>query len=411
MKKKHCLLILLLIFIPKANAQFVGYYNMHDGGIDMPNSSLFVLPNNEFKYFYYNGYITGNWRTIDKTNIVLTELKTKKSPFILYGSEGENKKTRLNVNGLSKSNAFVSFSKDTITTKEFQPVFNIGANCFAEDYTIEKKNGEYNWISLSIATIPEIGRSLATKYPYKAMSYTFPLDKKHQLYTVLFDEDALRENFEMILTKKNNLYSINERNKLQREDLTDEILKAIELNEKSIDKENSFSRYGSPVNVSSSSEIIIYKPIIKPIFTSKCKNDINESETENDQKVEKQKLISVERINGFYTVVNLEKNNKYNTKKYQLAQEPSIIKADVLSVKKVVSDYGGYEIEFIFTEKGSVKFAEFSKKNIENPIAIVINKSIVSTPILLSEITGGKANIYGRFSESEIDDLIMHFNK
>lgn len=408
MNKRRYLLIILLIFITKANAQFIGYYNLHDGGVDMPSSQLYILSNNKFVLFYYAGYKAGKWKEIDENNIALTELKTMNSPFIIYGLEGKNEEIRLNVYGLYRANAFINFSKDTITTKEFQPVFNVGANCLANDYNIEKKNGKYNWLTLTIPNNPEIGRNLATKYPYKAMSYTFPIDKKYQLYTVLYNEDATRGNFEMTLTKKNNIYSISNEKKLEREDLTDEMLNGIEKGIKAVEKEYDFSRYGNPINVSSSSETIIYKPIIKPIFTSKCEDDKNESESE--QKVEKQILTSVERINGFYTVANF-KEDEYDEKKYKLAKEPSITKDDILSVNKIVSDYGGYEIEIIFTEKGRVKFAELSKNNIRKPIAIVVNKSIVFSPIFASETIGGKANIRGDFSETEIDDLITNLKE
>ncbi len=83
-----------------------------------------------------------------------------------------------------------------------------------------------------------------------------------------------------------------------------------------------------------------------------------------------------------------------------------------MSVNKIVSDYGGgYVIELVFTEKGSKKFEELSQKNIRKPIAIVINKLIVSSPIFTSSITSGKANIGGGMSESKIDEIIKSLKK
>jgi hypothetical protein len=407
MNKRYYLLIILLVFFTKANAQFVGYYNLHDGGVDMPSSQLCILPNNEFVLFYYAGYKAGKWKEIDENNIALNESKTMNSPFLIYGLEGKSEKIRINVYGLYRANAFINFSKDTINAKDFQPVFNDGANCLANDYNIEKKNGEYNWLTVSIPNNPEIGKRLFTKYPYKAMSYTFPIEKKYGVYTVLFNEDALNKNMDFTLTKNDKTYSIGGERVLTREELTDEMLKGIEKGKKTVDKEYNFSRYGKPINVSSSKEIITYKPIIKPIFTSICDNDNNE----NEQKAEKQILKSVNRTNGFYSVENFKEDEYDFEKNILLAKEPSITKNDILSVNKSVSENGGYEIEIIFTEKGSLKFAEFSKNNIRNPVAIVVNKFIVSTLRFYAEITQGKANIEGDFSEDEIDEIIANLKK
>ena len=395
-----------MIYITKINAQFVGYYNLHDGGVDMPSSQLYVLPNNEFILFYYAGYKTGKWKNMDENQISLNESKTMNSPFLVYAMEGKSEKIRLNVYGLYRANAMINFAKDTITSKEFQPIFNIGANCLANDYNIEKKFGEYNWMTFTIPNNPEMGKRLALKYPYKATSYTFPIDKKYSLYTVLYNEDALNENLSFILTKKNKKYSIDGEREITRENLTDEILKGIEKGKNEVDKEYNFARYGTPISFTSSTGTITYKPTVKPIFTAVCKGD----EVESEQEIGKHIMTTVNRINGFYAVVNF-KETEYDAEKYELAQEPSITKEDILSVNKIVSDYGGYEIQLIFTKEGTLKLTEFSKNNIEKPFAIVVNKLIISTPRFYSEITGGKANISGNFSETEIDEIITNLKK
>ena len=105
------------------------------------------------------------------------------------------------------------------------------------------------------------------------------------------------------------------------------------------------------------------------------------------------------------------KENEYHILKYKLAKEPSITKEDILSVNKIVSDNGGYEVEIIFTEIGSLKFAQLSKNNIRKPIVIVANKFFVSAPIFASEINGGKMIIAGDFSDTEIDALIANLKK
>ncbi|KKX50120.1 hypothetical protein L950_0211900 [Sphingobacterium sp. IITKGP-BTPF85] len=189
--------------------------------------------------------------------------------------------------------------------------------------------------------------------------------------------------------------------------MTDEILKKIDdakrlMNNKEIKIKEKF---GTNVIAFSTGKTDIFKPVLKPLFIAKCDDDVDEH---IDEKQDNFKLLPrADRVNGFYTVVNF-KENEYDAKKYQLAKEPSIQKDDILSVSKVISDYGGYEIQITFTEKGSEKLAQLSRTNIRKPIAIVVNKLIISSPVFASEITGGKANIAGGFSEAEVDEIIAN---
>ncbi|MGV8093197.1 MAG: hypothetical protein AB2L24_15165 [Mangrovibacterium sp.] len=48
----------------------------------------------------------------------------------------------------------------------------------------------------------------------------------------------------------------------------------------------------------------------------------------------------------------------------------------------------------------------FNLGQIYKPIAIVIDKQIVSLPTVQSEIAGGRVSISGDFSEKEMDNMI-----
>ena len=409
MNKRHSLLLIfLLLFITKINAQFVGYYNMHDGGVDMPHSSLFVLPNNEFMFFYYGGYKAGIWKEIDKNNISLIETKSNNNPTKII-SRGDEKSTEImiDVEGLVKAHAHINFSKDTISEKEFQPVFNEWTDCIDNHYIIKKKSGEYNWLTIALPTNPNFGRQ-SIKYPYKAKTYTFSLSKIQGSYFIHYDEDALNEKMEFKLTKSNENYTFDYSDKkLEREDLTNDLNEQISNAKKQISKAKLMEEMRTPLPLVSISNTIIYKPNFNPIFTAKCKEDEKSTEPIG---LDKPMMPTVDRLNGFYTVVNF-KENEYHILKYKLAKEPSITKEDILSVNKIVSDNGGYEVEIIFTEIGSLKFAQLSKKNIRKPIVIVANNFFVSAPVFASEINGGKMIIAGDFSDTEIDALIANLKK
>lgn len=404
--KNYCMLFIILHFVTNACAQFTGYYNLHDGGVDIPSSSLFVLPNNEFLLFYYDGYQIGSWKEIDNSTIVLSVIKGKTVPITIYGKYNKNLTgISIDVYGLAKANAFINFSKDTTSKKEFQPIFNDLANCLGDDYKIKKMVDESNWVTISYPADPDFGRN-SVRYPYKALTYTFPLNRQYNDYVAIQNEDALLDIKDFTITKKNGIFTINDQ-KSERTELTDEILKKIDdakrlMNNKEIKIKEKF---GTNVIAFSTGKTDIFKPVLKPLFIAKCDDDVDEH---IDEKQDNFKLLPrADRVNGFNTVVNF-KENEYDAKKYQLAKEPSIQKDDILSVSKVLSDYGGYEIQITFTEKGSEKLAQLSRTNIRKPIAIVVNKLIISSPLFASEITGGKANIAGGFSEAEVDEIIAN---
>lgn len=402
-RKNYYLLFIILHFVTNAFGQFTGYYNLHDGGVDMPSSSLFVLPNNEFLLFYYDGYKSGNWKEIDDSTIALTTIKTKTAPISIYGKYNKNLTgIRIDVYGLAKANAFINFSNDTISKKEFQPIFNDWANCLGEEYKIEKKVGENNWVTISFPADPDFERN-SIRYPYPALTYTFPLSKKYNDYIAVQNVDALQGSMDFFITKNEETYAINDQ-KSERTELTDEIIKKIDDAKRLINNAdiNTKEKLGTNIMAVSTGKIDIFKSALKPIFIAKCDDD----DELTDEKEDNFKLLpKADRVNGFYTVVNF-KENEYDAKQYQLAKEPSIQKDDILSVSKIVPDYGGYEIQITFTVKGSEKLAQLSRTNIRKPIAIVVNKLIISSPILTSEITGGKANIAGGFSEAEVDAII-----
>lgn len=411
-RKNYYLIFIILHFVTIAcgqftESQFTGYYNLRDGGVDMPSSSLIVLPHNEFLLFYYDGYKTGNWQEIDNSTITLTVIKTKATPISIYGKYNKNLKgINIDVYGLAKANACINFSKDTISKKEFQPIFNDWANCLGDDYKIKKMVGENNWVTISYPVNPDFGRN-SIRYPYKALTYTFPLEKQYNDYVAVQNEDVLQESMDFTISKKDGIYTINDQ-KIDREELTDAILKKMDDAKQSMNNEDTKikEKFGVNIIATSIGKIDIFKSLLKPIFVAKCDGDDHIDEKEDNFKL----LPIADRVNGFYTVVNF-KENEYDAKKYQLAKEPSIQKDDILSVSKIVSDYGGYEIQITFTAKGSEKLAQLSRTNIRKPIAIVVNKIIISSPVFASEITGGKANIAGGFSEAEVDAIIANLKK
>lgn len=63
-----------------------------------------------------------------------------------------------------------------------------------------------------------------------------------------------------------------------------------------------------------------------------------------------------------------------------------------------------------FNKEGSDLFAEITRENIGNFLAIFLDGEIISAPVIRSEIVGGTAQITGQFTPEEARDLVNNLN-
>ena len=135
---------------------------------------------------------------------------------------------------------------------------------------------------------------------------------------------------------------------------------------------------------------------------------INKNIKQQNEIIEKSKPkfepIFIDREDGFYETVDYDSNKDY--KDIELVKTPSISKTEILKIEKNTNKSGVSCIDITFSKKGAKQFYLLTKKNIGNPIAIVIDKHIVNIPIVNSEISGGKASISGNFTIEEIEKMI-----
>lgn len=226
---------------------------MDDEGLDIPTYSLFILPDNKFYFFKYGSWKTGKWNEIDKENIELIEIKSEIPPIEVYGKSDENKKetTTINLfgylNGPLKTYAFINFSKDTISPKKFQPVFNVDEKLRENSYVITKKNEGYNWLTFSIPSNKNKVK-YEISYPLDAVSYAFPVDKKYNYYYIIENIDSVLQPVTLTLTKQNNAYYIGVDRYIKQKELTAaETLKKIEDAKISVENESYKKNFGTKI--------------------------------------------------------------------------------------------------------------------------------------------------------------------
>lgn len=126
-------------------------------------------------------------------------------------------------------------------------------------------------------------------------------------------------------------------------------------------------------------------------------------ETDEKQTV-KFEPIPIEKEDGFYSIVDYSQDS--SNKEIILQKKPSITKEDILDVRKANKNSESSYISITLNKKGARSFYLLTKANVGKPIAIVINKHIISLPIVNNGISGGKASISGDFTNEEIDKMI-----
>jgi protein-export membrane protein SecD len=72
---------------------------------------------------------------------------------------------------------------------------------------------------------------------------------------------------------------------------------------------------------------------------------------------------------------------------------------------------GSPQIALQFDGEGTDLFAAITKRNLGKPVAIFLDKEIISQPTVQSEIVGGQAVITGTFSMQEANDLVKRLNE
>ncbi len=72
---------------------------------------------------------------------------------------------------------------------------------------------------------------------------------------------------------------------------------------------------------------------------------------------------------------------------------------------------GSPQIALRFDDEGTKLFAEITKRNIGKPVAIFLDKEIISQPTVQNEIVAGQAVITGNFTMQTANDLVKRLNE
>jgi preprotein translocase subunit SecD len=93
-------------------------------------------------------------------------------------------------------------------------------------------------------------------------------------------------------------------------------------------------------------------------------------------------------------------------------QKTPLLDATAVRTATVITNAtGAPQIEIQLNPEGQELFAKITKENVNKRLAIVLNGRLYSAPVIRSEITGGKAQISGAFTEEEAQELAARINE
>lgn len=97
------------------------------------------------------------------------------------------------------------------------------------------------------------------------------------------------------------------------------------------------------------------------------------------------------------------------TKRPYLVRKASLMTGDMLTDARVSIDSGFNEpyVSITFSGAGARLFEKITGENIQKRLAIVLDGNVYSAPVIQDRISGGRAQITGRFSTQEATDLAI----
>jgi preprotein translocase subunit SecD len=96
-----------------------------------------------------------------------------------------------------------------------------------------------------------------------------------------------------------------------------------------------------------------------------------------------------------------------------VSEKPIILKKTILSGGLLkgawpgVDEYGNPVVDIEFNPEGTKIFANATSRSVGKPIAILLDKKIISAPTVREPIPSGKAQISGNFTIEEVQDLVI----
>ncbi len=125
------------------------------------------------------------------------------------------------------------------------------------------------------------------------------------------------------------------------------------------------------------------------------------------------RTVSPEKIKSFYgpearlDTVKEMRDGRAETERPIVLKRSVLTGAELKGAWPGLDQYGNPVVEIEFNAHGAQVFAEVTGRSVGKPIAIILDRKIISAPNVREPIPSGKAQISGDFSAEEVQDLVI----
>ena len=89
---------------------------------------------------------------------------------------------------------------------------------------------------------------------------------------------------------------------------------------------------------------------------------------------------------------------------------PAMDGSGIVDATATTGQFGGYEVSMTMDSKAAIEWGNLTEKNINRPLAIVMDGVVYSAPNVNDRIDGGRSSISGNFTPKEAEDLANVLN-
>ncbi len=91
-----------------------------------------------------------------------------------------------------------------------------------------------------------------------------------------------------------------------------------------------------------------------------------------------------------------------------IVKRPSVVTGDLLTDARVsIGQYNESYVSITFNAAGGALFQKVTSENVKKRLAIILDNTVYSAPVIQEAISGGRAQITGNFSTQEANDLAI----
>ena len=124
------------------------------------------------------------------------------------------------------------------------------------------------------------------------------------------------------------------------------------------------------------------------------------------------RLVVDEQAANAETIIDKSKAPNANTaESLYVEKTPLMDSAAIQSVKVSADRSGAPQLEIVLTDQGRELFANITKENVNKRLAIMMDGESYLAPIIRNEITGGKIQLTGTFTDDQARELAAKINE